>query len=53
MFQLSAYFLADPPLIYSCVSVRMCVRLQLTKLFNISGSGWDIFLKSFLIGDFP
>ena len=27
--------------------VRPSVRRQLTKLFNIFGSGWDIFLKSF------
>ena len=34
-----------------CVSVCVCVCDQLTKLFNIFGSGWDIFLKSF--GDIP
>ena len=33
------------------VSVRVCVCGQLTKLFNIFGSGWDIFLKPF--GDIP
>ena len=54
-------FLADPPLVVSsrfthvrasvCACVRACVRVQLTKLFNIFGSGWDISLKSF--GDIP
>ena len=29
----------------------VCVSVQLTKLFNIFGSEWDIFLKSF--GDIP
>ena len=46
-------FLADPPLVVSSrfTHVRPCVclsvRVQLTKLFNILGSGWEIFLKSF------
>ena len=28
-----------------CLSVHPCMHVQLTKLFNIFGSGWDIFLK--------
>ena len=38
-------FLADPPLVVSSrfthvsLCVRLCVRVQLTKLFNIFGSG--------------
>ena len=50
-------FLADPLEVGSAlylvlsewVSVSVCA--QLTKLFNIFGSGWHIFLKSF--GDIP
>ena len=34
-----------------CVCVCACVCVQLTKLLNIFGSGWDISLKSF--GDIP
>ena len=52
-------FLADPPLVGAaldlhlsvCVSVCVSVCGQLTKLFNIFGSAWDIFLKFF--GDIP
>ena len=51
-------FLADPPsggvssrFTLVRVSVRPCVCGQLTKLFNIFGSGLDIFLKS--SGDIP
>ena len=50
--------LADPTrggfnsrFIHVRVCVCVCVRPQLTKLFNIFGSGLDIFLKSF--GDIP
>ena len=32
-------------------TIRLSVCAQLTKLFHIFGSGWDIFLKSF--GDIP